>query len=143
MDVKGNRLVRIGCAAAAAAMLGATAGMTGCVRRTISITSDPIGALVWVNDREVGRTPLDVEFLHYGTYDVRLVKDGYEPKLTTGEAQPPLWDNVGLDLVAEVLPLDFRSDIAWHYVLEPTEGDTDALRRAMVERAREMRENVE
>ena len=56
---------------------------TGCVRRTISIVSNPPGALVWLNDREVGRTPIEVEFLYYGTYDVRIVKDGYEPLITT------------------------------------------------------------
>ena len=59
----------------------------GCVKRTIMVTSDPEGALVWLNEREVGRTPVEVEFLYYGTYDVRLVKDGYEPLLTKGEAE--------------------------------------------------------
>ncbi len=39
----------------------------GCVQRTITITSDPPGALVWLNDREIGRTPLDVNFVYYGT----------------------------------------------------------------------------
>ena len=45
---------------------------TGCVQRTISITSRPSGALVHLNDEEVGRTPLTVPFTYYGTYDVRL-----------------------------------------------------------------------
>ena len=99
------------------------------------ITSDPSGALVWLNDREIGRTPVDVEFVHYGTYDVRLIKDGFEPLLTFGEAKPPLWDNVGLDLVAELLPMELQSDIRWHYDLQPRDDSRDAL----LERARAVR----
>lgn len=61
------------------AALGAAVSLAGCVERTISITSDPSGALVFLNDEEIGRTPCEASFLHYGTYDVRIVKDGYEP----------------------------------------------------------------
>ena len=110
----------------------------GCVKRTITITSDPGGALVWLNDREIGRTPVDVEFVHYGTYDVRLRLDGYEPLLTTGKANPPLWDVVGPDFVAELLPLELHSEIHWHYELEPRNDDPEAL----LERAREMRQEA-
>ena len=53
----------------------------GCVKRTISISSNPSGALVWVNDREVGRTPVEFEFLYYGEYDLRLERDGYIKKI--------------------------------------------------------------
>jgi hypothetical protein len=116
----------------------ATLAATGCVRRTMTIRSSPPGALVWVNDREIGRTPLDVDFLHYGTYDVRLELEGYEPLATTGKAQPPWWDVVGPDLLAELLPLDLQSDVLWEYQLEPVVHDREALiRRARELRARE------
>lgn len=113
--------------------------LPGCVKRTITITSDPEGALVWLNDREVGRTPLDVEFLHYGTYDVRLVKDGYEPLLTSGKAPPPLWDHVGVDLLAELYPGGLHADIRWHYELQPSDHDPDAL----LIRATELRRQID
>lgn len=112
---------------------------TGCVRRTITVTSEPDGALVWVNDREVGRTPLEFEFVYYGTYDVRLARDGYEPMITVGEAKAPWWDTVGLDFAAELVPGDLHADLHWHYDLEPTEPDTDLLREQTVERARDAR----
>ncbi|MHC5113113.1 MAG: PEGA domain-containing protein [Planctomycetota bacterium] len=115
----------------------------GCVQRTIRITSEPSGALVWLNDREIGRTPVDVEFVHYGTYDVRLVKDGYEALLTKGEAPPPWWDNVGPDFVAEILPLEFESHFDWHYELEPVEPDVETGRAALVDRARAARESLD
>jgi len=117
----------------------AITSLTGCVERTITITSDPAGALVWLNDREVGRTPLEVEFLYYGTYDVRLVKDGYEPLLTSGEASAPWWDLPGLDLAAEVVPVKLNSDIDWHYVLLPADNNPDLL----IERGRQMRAQAE
>ncbi len=94
----------------------------GCVRRTIEITSEPSGALVILNDREVGRTPVDVEFTYYGDYDVRLSLEGYEPLVTKGVARAPLWDNVPLDLGAEMLPTNLESRIAWHYELAPENG---------------------
>jgi len=50
--------------------------MVGCIERTITITSDPSGALVHLNDEEVGRTPVVVPFTFYGTYTVRLEHDG-------------------------------------------------------------------
>ncbi len=112
---------------------------TGCVRRTILITSEPPGALVWLNDREIGRTPVDVDFLYYGRYDVRLVHEAYEPLLGSGLATAPWWDTIGLDLVAELLPIELRSANVWHYDLEPKDDDPDALLR----RAEELRSRVD
>ena len=114
------------------------AGLAGCVQRTITITSDPPGAMVWLNDREIGRTPVDVEFDYYGTYDVRLEREGYEPLMTSGEAAAPLWEAPGLDLAAELLPFRLHSRVEWHYVLGPRDDDPEAL----MERARELRSRV-
>ena len=110
--------------------------LPGCVRRTISISSDPPGALVWLNDREIGRTPVEIEFLYYGTYDVRLSRDGYEPLHAPAEAKPPWWDTIPLDLISEVVPGEQVSRIEWHFDLQPLQNDPDEL----LERARQMRE---
>lgn len=56
-------------------VLGCMVAGFGCVERTITITSEPSGALVHLNDEEVGRTPLTVPFTFYGVYDVRLEMD--------------------------------------------------------------------
>ena len=120
---------------AIAVALAALVVLSGCVRRTITITTEPPGTLVWLNDREVGRTPVEVDFKHYGTYDVRLEHRGYEPMMTYGRADPPWWDHVVLDLIAELTPADIESRIEWHYVMEPLDDDREAL----VNRARELR----
>lgn len=112
----------------------------GCqhVRRSITVTSDPAGALLTLNGREIGRTPVSVDFLHYGIYDVQLEAEGYEPLLTTGEAQPPLWDTIPLDLVSELTPPMKHAKIVWHYQLQPRDDDPAAV----LERARQLRERL-
>jgi hypothetical protein len=112
--------------------------LPGCVQRTITITSEPPGALVWLNDREIGRTPLDVDFVYYGTYDVRLAREGYEPVMTSGEAKAPWWETIGLDLLAELAPLELKSHVEWHYELEPLDDDLEALEQ----RARDLRSRI-
>ncbi|MCC7145510.1 MAG: PEGA domain-containing protein [Phycisphaeraceae bacterium] len=119
--------------------------LTACVERTISITSEPSEALVFLNDEEVGRTPLTVPFTFYGTYDVRLERDGYKPLWTKQKAKAPWWEAPGPDLLAEAVP-NGKSHLDWHFVLEPLPSedgtptvDTDAL----LERAKELRSQVE
>ncbi|MCH7797392.1 MAG: PEGA domain-containing protein [Planctomycetes bacterium] len=119
-----------------ALLAGVVWSSTGCIRRTLAITTEPSGALLWLNDREVGRTPVEVDFDHYGTYDVRLERDGYEPMMTSGKAKAPWWDTVGLDLIAEAVPGTLTSRIEWHYVMQPVDDDRERL----IERARDLRE---
>jgi hypothetical protein len=100
----------------------------GCVRRVIDVTSDPSGATVWLNDREIGRTPCSAEFTYYGTYDVRIEREGCEPVQGSAEAKAPVFDWLGIDLVSEVLPARLVSRTEWHFVLTPTDSDASALR---------------
>jgi len=92
----------------------------GCVQRTISVTSQPSGALVYLNDEEVGRTPVKVPFRYYGAYDVRLEAEGYQPLWTSAQAKAPWWEYPGPDLVAEAVPKG-KSNIAWHFEMAPAQ----------------------
>lgn len=56
--------------------VAAALSLTGCIERLITVTSQPAGALVYLNDEEVGRTPVTVPFRFYGVYDVRLEHEG-------------------------------------------------------------------
>ncbi len=131
--------VRAGRFVLIAVLVGQFAAMAGCVRRTITITSEPEGALVWLNDREVGRTPVTVDFLYYGRYDVRLQAEGYQPKMTSGRAKAPVWDMVGVDLAAELIPTEFHSKVEWHYEMEPIDDDPVHV----IDRARRMRDELD
>src|ERR1700689_2659659 len=61
----------------------------GCVQRTLTVRSDPDGALVYLNDQEIGRTPLARYFTWYGVYDVELHKEGYQSIKTTAAVIAP------------------------------------------------------
>src|SRR5688572_32912678 len=89
----------------------------GCVRRSLTVTSDPPGALVHLNGQEFGRTPVTRDFTWYGTYDVDLRKEGYQTRQTRGKVIAPWWQWVPFDLAAELFPLTDRRQL--HYALEP------------------------
>ena len=111
--------------------------LPGCMQRTIHITSEPSGAQVYLNDVEVGRTPVEVGFTYFGTYDVRLRKDGYEPLVTSAKTDAPMHEWPGFDLIAMAWPQGTETNIRWHFDLEPSDTDEDAL----LERARSLRQN--
>lgn len=124
--------------ALALAALLATTGLTGCVQRTITINSDPQGALVFLNDTEVGRTPVTVPFTFYGDYEVRLERDGYATLNTNERTMAPWWENPGPDLLAEAIPNN-RVDLQWFYALEEL-GPVDAA--SLVRRADQLRNQL-
>lgn len=111
----------------------------GCVQRTIEITSEPTGAQVYLNDVEVGRTPLEVGFTYFGTYDVRLRKAGYEPLTTNAKTDAPMHEWPGFDMVAMAWPDTKRTVIRWHFEMEPSIVDEDEL----LERARVFRDGFD
>ncbi|MDZ4689253.1 MAG: PEGA domain-containing protein [Planctomycetaceae bacterium] len=75
--------------ALAAAVVGCLLS-AGCVSRRMTIVSDPPGALVMLEGREIGYTPVSVDFAYYGTRELTLVKDGYET-LTVNQPVAKPW----------------------------------------------------
>jgi hypothetical protein len=118
------------------ACLSVAALMSGCIQRTITIESTPPGALVHLNDVEVGRTPVTVPFTFYGIYDVRLERDGYQTLATATKAEAPWWEAPGPDLVAEALPGEQRVELKWHYELEPAQPMDENV---LIDHARQLR----
>lgn len=112
----------------------------GCVERTLTITSAPSGALVYVSAVEVGRTPVTMPFTWYGDYDVVLRLDGYETLKTHHEVKPPIYEVPPLDLLSELAPWTYHVERSAHFELtksaEP--ADADLLKRAEELRAREL-----
>ena len=82
----------------------ALAAAPGCVQRRMTIRSNPPGALVYVDDYQIGTTPVSTDFIYYGTRKIRLVKDGYET-LTVRQPFPIPW--------YEIFPLDFVTENLW------------------------------
>jgi hypothetical protein len=73
----------------------------GTVRRRLNVNSNPPGALVYVDNQQIGTTPCSVDFVYYGTREIRLIKPGFET-LTINQPIPTPW--------YEYIPLDFVSE---------------------------------
>ncbi len=115
--------------------------LTGCVERYITVSTEPQGAIVWLNDEEVGSTPLTVPFTWYGDYDVVIRKDGYKTIKQPKKAEAPIYQWVGLDLIAEcLLPFNFVDEHRWDFELTSiTEVDSNAF----IERAKQLKKQVQ
>ena len=73
----------------------------GCVHRRLTIRSNPPGALVYVDNQEIGRTPVSTSFVYYGTRAIRLEMDGYEPVEELHRLRPPWYQYPPIDFVSE------------------------------------------
>lgn len=113
----------------------------GCSSRRISITSEPSGATVTVNDVEIGRTPVEADFTYYGVYDVLVTKEGFEPLRTKARASAPIYEYPPVDLATSVTTV--RSTVKWHFTLSPTLESTmsaEEFEKQLMDRARTLRD---
>jgi hypothetical protein len=94
--------------------------LVGCVRRRLNIQSNPPGALVYVDNQQIGTTPCAVDFIYYGTREIRLIKPGYDT-LTINQPIPTPWYEVPpIDFVSEVLvPYKIRDNRTVAFNLQP------------------------
>lgn len=105
---------------------------SGCVERTLTITSDPPNALVLVSYDEKGRTPTTFDFTWYGDYEVIISLDGYETLHTRVNVKPPMYDIPPFDLLSELAPWTYRVQRSAHFQLKKLElpDDDELIRRS-------------
>jgi hypothetical protein len=115
---------------------------SGCLERTVTITSTPPGALVYLNDTEVGRTPVTTAFTFYGDFDLRLRLEGYEPLVTHVNANAPIYEWAPIDLGATAWPGRIKTDKAWHFDLVPQTPPTREGETELMGRARELQSQI-
>jgi hypothetical protein len=114
----------------------------GCVERRMTIVSDPPGAAVIVNGKDIGAAPVDVPsklFTYYGDYDIVLLRDGYDPALIRQSVSPPWYQYFPLDFVSEnLIPWTIRDRRVFTYRLQPAAivPAGDLLERARMQRER-------
>ena len=107
----------------------------GCAQRTLTIESEPPGALVYLNGEEVGRTPMKYDFIFYGDYDVTLRKEGYETLKTHQNMKTPIHMVPPLDLFSELLGVKDKRQ--WTFTMRPQDPSVDA--QTLIQRGVEMR----
>src|SRR4051794_13019429 len=114
----------------------------GCVERRLTVTSEPEGALAYLNNQEIGRTPVTRDFNWYGNVDVQLRKEGYQTRKTSKHVTAPWWQWPPIDLLAEVLPLRLHDDRTIAFTLKPgTTQPADPV--ALLDRATELRSKLQ
>jgi len=84
------------------------------------LRSNPPGALVYVDDYEIGRTPIATNFTYYGNRKIRLVKDGYETLSVLQPVPAPWYQIPPLDFISEnLVPGQVRDEHTFTYQLRP------------------------
>ena len=92
----------------------------GCVQRRMTIRSNPTGAMVYIDNQEIGTTPVSTNFTYYRTREFRLVKDGYEPLTEKRTLPVPWYQFVPLDFVTEnLVPGEIRDHRTLDFQLVP------------------------
>ena len=94
---------------------------SGCVKRNLHVRSDPPGATVYFNEKELGKTPLDFDFMWYAVHKVELKMEGYEPIEVLENLKSPIFFWMPLDFILELIPHDFWDRKELSYTLTPKE----------------------
>jgi hypothetical protein len=128
--------IRAACLLVAVAMLM----LPGCVRRRLNVRTNPPGALVYVDNQQIGTTPCSVDFTYYGTREIRLIKPGYET-LTVNQPIPTPWYQFPpIDFVSENLaPMKIRDNRTVTYNLSPS---LVVPKEQLLERANQLRQDT-
>lgn len=106
---------------------------SGCIERTVTINTVPDGATVYLNDQEVGKSPVTVPFTWYGDYDLVCRKDGCQALKTHFRLDTPWYQVPGVDLFSECfVPFTIRDRRAYEFQLAPEKLPS---RSELVERA--------
>jgi len=122
------------------AVLAAVLILTGCVERKLTINTQPAGGLVFLNDEEIGVSPVTVGFSWYGDYKVRISKKGYETLNTHRNLPSPLHDHFPLDFFAELLwPWRIADEYEWTFELLPYQPPQ---RDELISAAKQMKERA-
>ena len=83
----------------------------GCVRRRLTIRSNPPGASAYVDHQLIGQTPAAVNFQYYLPREIELVADGYRTEKVIRSLRPPWYQIPPLDFFAETLwPWELRDE---------------------------------
>ena len=114
--------------------------LCGCVERKLTINTKPQGALVTLNDEEVGTSPVTVSFSWYGSYNVRISKEGYETLKTHRKLKEPWYDYFPFDLFANCLnPKRIVDSYEWTFELT---GKKQIGREELIQKAQDLKNQL-
>jgi len=113
---------------------------SGCVERKLTINTRPQGALVTLNDEEIGTSPVTASFNWYGDYDVRISREGYETLKTHRTLKGPWYDHFPFDFFAGCLsPKRIVDSYEWTFELKEKQ---EPERQQLIEDARQLKQQL-
>jgi len=114
--------------------------LAGCVERKLTINTEPQGAIVVLNDEEIGTSPVTVAFEWYGDYWVAIRKEGYETLNTHRKLKAPWYDAFPFDFFAQIIsPKRIVDSYEWTFELE---GKKQISRDRLIQNAQELKKQL-
>lgn len=115
--------------------------VSGCVERKLTINTEPQGAIVVLNDEEIGVSPVTTSFEWYGDYNVRISKQGYETLKTHRMLKGPWYDSFPFDFFAQIVnPKRIVDSYEWTFALSPQKQPS---REELIRSAQELQKQLE
>jgi hypothetical protein len=113
---------------------------SGCVRRRLTVRTNPPGAQVFVDDQEIGTTPCSASFVYYGTRKLTVMKDGYRTETIFQKIPAPWYEIPPLDFIVEnLIPRETRDERIVDVQLVPEEL---VPQQKLIDRAQFLRDSV-
>jgi hypothetical protein len=83
----------------------------GCVRRRMTVRTNPPGASVYIDKQLIGTSPVSTSFTYYAWREIEVVRDGYRTEKVLRRISPPWYELPPLDFVSETLwPREIRDE---------------------------------
>lgn len=122
----------------------------GCVTRTITVRTNPSNALVYIDDKLVGESPVTIPFTYYGTRKITIEKRDADGKLIRKretvfeKIKPPIYQIFPLDFVSEfALPFNMKDDHILNYDLVELEPlSRKEMQKKVLDNAEELRQKL-
>ena len=99
----------------------------------MTVRTSPPGATVSIDNQVIGTSPAATSFVHYGTREFRIEKDGDRTEVIRRKIKPPWYEWPGIDFFSETLwPGELRDERIIDVQLAPKELEPaeDLMKRA-------------
>jgi hypothetical protein len=110
----------------------------GSVQRELTVKTEPAGALVLLNDEEIGTSPVTASFNWYGDYRVTISHEGYATLITHKKLAAPWYDYFPFDLARLLWPAKTTDRYEWTFKLQEPETPT---REQLIKSAVDLRQD--
>lgn len=93
---------------------------SGCMSRRITVRTQPPGALVEMNGKRLGPSPVSTNFTYYGDNEFKISSPGYETAVVRQPTPAPWYQVPPLDFISDnFLPFRVRDHREYNYSLTP------------------------